>query len=248
MSPDYIEAFRKKYCSVKTVDTDDSWENTNEELNIITACGHKPEAIEIVISRVVKNKIDILMKQYRSTEWLGYLIGDRETLRIHDMIIPKQEVSSARVDVLGPIERQDIIGVIHSHHSMGAFFSSVDDTYINGNHNLSIVVAHNGVKAVVRWTTPCGSKMLVDGKVVVERENLFDEDAFLEDAIENILEKEVTYQRQFTSNNNGNDNEASDEFADADGKARKGLKLSGLSGMSDDPDLVSEFLSLTNNV
>jgi len=174
-------------CACQSVKEDDLWENTNTELNIVTECGHKPsQEIVIIINRIVKNKIDLLMKQYPSTEWLAYLIGDKKSLMIKDIIIPKQNVGSTHVHVTGPIERPDILGVMHSHHNMGAFFSGTDDTYINGNHNMSIVVAKNGSKALVRWETPCGSKMLVEGKIVIEKENLFDEVSFIQDAVNSI--------------------------------------------------------------
>lgn len=175
---------------VVDIDVDNSsWENTNEELKIVTACGYKPEKIDITLSRVVKNKIDLLMKRYPSTEWLAYLIGNSNTNYVTDIEIPVQTVTSASVQVEGPTISPFVIGVIHSHHSMGAFFSGTDENYINGNHSISIVVAHNGIKAQARWNTPCGSKLIVDGNVVIERESLFDEAAFLVNSTSLISEK-----------------------------------------------------------
>jgi hypothetical protein len=167
---------------------DDDWGNTNEELNIVTACGHKPQSVNITLSRVVKNKINLLMKKYQHTEWLAYLIGNSTTNIITDLEIPKQRVNAASVHVEGPIVSPFVIGVIHSHHSMGAFFSGTDNEYINGNHGISIVVANNGIKAQVRWNTPCGSKMIVDGNVIFERENLFDEETFINNVVSVISE------------------------------------------------------------
>ena len=37
----------------------------------------------------------------------------------------------------------------------------------NQNHNLSLVIAKNGVAGQYRWKTPCGGLKIVDAKVKV---------------------------------------------------------------------------------
>lgn len=177
--------FKEKYNEVQ--DDNDSWENTNEDMGIIESCGLKPEEPFIItLSRKVKSKIDFLMKRFPNTEWLAYLTGDKETMIVSDMIIPKQSVSTANVFVIERPVDENIIGVIHSHHGMGAFFSGTDDSYINMNNDMSIVVAHNGYKAIVKWKTPCGHICFIDATVNIEVEKLFCEDKFTQSIEENI--------------------------------------------------------------
>ncbi len=176
----------------------DCWDNTEEELKIVTECGRKPTAnISIIISRVVKNKIDLLMKKFPHTEWLAYLLGDKDSRFVTDLYLPEQRVTGGDVTVTGSCDEPNVIGVIHSHHNMGAFFSGTDDTYINSNYDISIVVAHNGSKAQVRWVTPCGHKLIADGTVVVESENLFDADEFLK-KVDDVVSEPVNITRVYS--------------------------------------------------
>lgn len=164
----------------------DGWENTDEDLKIVTECGRKPtEQINVYFNRLAYSKIQFLMKKFVSCEWLAYLIGDKENRYVKDIFIPSQEASSGAVNNVGA-KPPETIGVIHSHHNMGAFFSGTDDAYINQNNDISIVIAHSGIKAMVKWTTPCGYKIETEGKVIVEKEHLFNEDVF-----ENIINKNI---------------------------------------------------------
>jgi hypothetical protein len=159
-------------------DFDSGWENTSEEMKVVSTCGRKPEGpLNILFSRLAKSKIDFLMAKFPSCEWLAYLIGDAQTRYVRDISIPTQEVSSGAVNNVGP-KPEGTIGVIHSHHSMGAFFSGTDDAYINQNNDISVVIAHRGIKAQVRWVTPCGYKVVSEGAVIVESESLFNENEF----------------------------------------------------------------------
>jgi hypothetical protein len=164
----------------------DGWENTNEDLKIVNECGRKPiEPINVYFNRLAYSKVQYLMKKFRSCEWLAYLIGDKNNRYIKDIFIPSQEASSGAINNVGP-KPVGTIGVIHSHHSMGAFFSGTDDAFINQNNDISIVIAHSGIKAMVKWTTPCGYKLETEGNVIVEKENLFDENLF-----ENIINDNI---------------------------------------------------------
>lgn len=205
------------------MEVDDGWDNSNDDLKIVLNCGRKPEVnIKIIFSRLVKSKIDLLMKKYQNTEWLAYLIGDVDTRYVRDIAIPQQKVTAGSVRVEEQYIGKDCIGVIHSHHSLGAFFSGTDDAYINKNHDISVVVAHNGIKSQVRWTTPCGYKLITEGSVIVESENLFDEEMFIEQIEERIEPLELKGSARFIEPDDSN--EPDDDELDFD----KGVKYSRL--------------------
>lgn len=160
------------------MESDNYWDSG---LKMLSACGQAPESITVFIKPTVKRKIDILMDKYKSREWLAYLIG--KDFIIEDMVFPKQVATAGSVnDIEFPSDIKDkIIGVIHSHHTMGSFFSGTDHEYINGNHDISIVVSHQAIAGQVRWTTPCGGKMKVNAKVRIHLPHNFDETSFIAD-------------------------------------------------------------------
>ena len=126
-------------------------------------CGVVPAPI-IIISYKVDSKVAALMTEYPDTEWLAYLVG--KGYEVEDIVIPEQEVSAGSVEVKSFPDRQDIIGVIHSHCSMGNFHSHVDNEYLVGNHNISIVATSDGKYAgKVRVSTPCDKLLIRDAKV-----------------------------------------------------------------------------------
>lgn len=142
------------------------WDNNFEE---VKECAHIPK-FDIKIEGGCYLKIKSLMSLMGSYEWLAYLRGkvkkesDPEkgttiVYHIHKLFVPKQRVNYSTVEVLDSKIPKNCIGVIHSHHSMGAFFSSVDHDYINDNHDLSIVVSKSSAKAIIRYFPPCS-----DGK------------------------------------------------------------------------------------
>ena len=162
------------------------WES---DLQTLSSCGKAPANLIVYISPTVKRKIDLLMVKYARMEWLAYLIG--KDLIVEDMIVPKQSVTSTSVsDIEFPSGiNSKIIGVIHSHHTMGSTFSGTDHEYINGNHDISIVVSRNDIKAQVRWNTPCGGKMVLPAKVKINLATTFNEEEFLAN-VENMLVNE----------------------------------------------------------
>lgn len=120
-------------------------------------------------------KINKLKSFYPRLEWLAYLVGvvDHKTHRVtvEDLVIPdSQQVTTASVYNVeytwGQLpDGKVIIGVIHSHHTMGAFFSGTDDAYINQNHDVSIVVATakgREIKSQIRVKVPCGAYVLAE--------------------------------------------------------------------------------------
>jgi hypothetical protein len=167
------------------------------ELEVIdTTNKAKPvAAFKINIQQFVKEKIEYLMKKYPSTEWLAYLVGEKvndNDYLVTDLIIPKQTVTGVNVyDVKYNWNESDIniIGVIHSHHSMGAFFSGTDDAYINQNHDISIVVStstSSSIESQLRIKVSNDRFLLITPTVVFLSENLVDEAEFKKEIEDNI--------------------------------------------------------------
>lgn len=147
---------------------DDDWET---DLEVIDTCGRfkadENGKVFVWVEPLAKVKIDALMEEYKSREWLGYLLGDKEKMLVKDIFIPEQNATSVRVDEIQCEEFNDlpIIGVIHSHHNMGVGFSGTDHAYINQNHDISILVAHAGMSGQVRSKVPCGAYIVSEIKV-----------------------------------------------------------------------------------
>jgi len=159
-------------------------------IEIIKTCGHMSiPKYDVEFEVVVDEKIKKLQNYYPSLEWLAYLEGEVDHENKHvlvtDIVIPdSQEVTSVNVYNVeyGWSDGRKIIGVIHSHHSMGAFFSGTDDAYINQNHDVSIVVStsdQSPIKGQVRMKTRCGSYILAeDLNFSVKHKKVLDEEAF----------------------------------------------------------------------
>ena len=170
----------------------DFWET---KIECITECSKAPENICIWIHPLAKEKIETLMEEYTNIEWLAYLLGEfGEKIEVTDIFIPDQEITSASVDNIVCKEFNDlpVIGVIHSHHTMGNTFSGTDDKYINQNHNISLCISNSGIKWHVRWTSPCGAYKIVDCTIKVKTESLLNKDEFLTNAKEKIKKKTFT--------------------------------------------------------
>lgn len=86
---------------------------------------------------------------------------------VDDYTIPDQERSGGYVNI-GEVDNSlqaGVVGVIHSHHVMGAFFSGTDINQLNPRFPLSIVVARKAnqylgfsYKATGKFTLPCGAQ------------------------------------------------------------------------------------------
>lgn len=84
---------------------------------------------------------------YDKQEWLALLIGKRSEngmdITVDSLRIPLQERSHASCELVNPEPlTPEIVGVVHSHHNMRAFFSQIDDDTLNPRFPVSIVVAH----------------------------------------------------------------------------------------------------------
>ena len=129
-----------------------------DEIDEVKECGMVGNPF-VYIAPLAQNKISLLMDKFPDKEWLGYLIGDVQdnVFLIRNIVVPEQEVTGASVEVLKfPVGTKDIIGVMHSHNTMSAYFSGVDNDYINSNHSLSLVISDKGMKGTARFKTPCG--------------------------------------------------------------------------------------------
>lgn len=165
------------------------WETDIE----MVKCGALTQAVDITISQKARSKMNVLMGKFNRIEWLAYLVGDKETGYIKDIVIPKQRVTSVNVYVDGSVN-VPTIGVIHSHHDMGNNFSHTDDEYINGNHDISLCISHTGIKGHVRVKTECGRYALATANVKDEVVN-FDASDFMKEISDNITEQSFTYHR-----------------------------------------------------
>jgi hypothetical protein len=170
----------------------DSWE---VKLDCVTSCSKAPSEKEVKLQPIVKMKIDSLMSKYKNQEWLAYYVGPKDQYIVNDLVIPEQKASSAHVGEVeySVPEGQCVVGVIHSHHSMFKDFSGTDDAWINQNHNISTVVTHTGSKTRCRVKTPCGSLIIVPGKLKMLYNVEFDETEFIKLAEEKINPPTTVY-------------------------------------------------------
>jgi len=134
------------------------------------------------------------MKEYNNIEWLAYLLGPKGTRDVEDVFIPDQSISTARVDDIECEEFNNlsVIGVIHSHHTMGHSFSSTDHDYINGNHDISIVISNSGLAGQFRYKTPCGAYKIVEANVRLKVDIDFNDEEFIEAVKPKLTRKTYT--------------------------------------------------------
>lgn len=168
-------------------------------IEILPTCGHmKVPKYNVEFEILADEKIKKLQDYYPSLEWLAYLEGevdhDKHHVLVKDIVIPDSQQTTG-VNVYNVEyswnEGRKIIGVIHSHHSMGAFFSGTDDAYINQNHDVSIVVStseRSPIKGQVRMKTRCGAYILAeDLDFSVKREKVLDEKEFEKEFVSKIV-------------------------------------------------------------
>ena len=170
------------YANTDTVVEDDYW---TVEIKMLSECSEAPKNVPVTIKPLVKMKIDKLMQMFPNIEWLAYFIGEAKNNEyiVDDILIPEQVVSAGSVSNIHfsvPIGKT-VIGVGHSHHGMGSFFSGTDKDFINSNHNLSIVVSRNDMKGQVRWKAPCGGYKIVDAEIIIDLGIVWDVEEFKKD-------------------------------------------------------------------
>lgn len=132
------------------------------------------DTVHIHMPSEVYSKIQALM-DIVDTEWMGYFTGKRvgNEAYIEDMVIPEQEVGVAS----GETEAvSNTIGLIHSHNSMSARHSHVDNDGASLQHGFSIVANKDmDFEAVGRMKTPCGRYARIQAEVTIEFEAYYEE-------------------------------------------------------------------------
>jgi len=123
-----------------------------------------PIKINVFMSFTFKNKIDWLSKNY-DKEIGGFILGviNTDGVFMEDLLIPKQEVSSASVDfdkkdlidmrVNNEEKCQRIIGEWHSHNDMEAYWSATDEELISQfceGRDISMFIVSNINKHIIR--------------------------------------------------------------------------------------------------
>jgi len=159
----------------------------------------------IYLEPVPRQKIEVLMEEYPHQEWLAYLVGrisKKENFFVEDLSIPPhKEVSAASAEAEPFYIPGNCIGIIHSHHSMGAFHSGTDQAYVDKNFLISITVAKRTqaleYDAISYQLTPCGKGTTSKCSVkYVQMQPLFDKQAFLKGARANIDKGRKIYTHQ----------------------------------------------------
>lgn len=106
-------------------------------------------------------------------EWALLIKGRKEGLEtwVDSFEVPPQERTGGNVEI-SEVSLDDIIGVVHSHNSMKAFFSTTDLSKLNPRFGLSIVIAQAldkigfAYKAEAKYELPCGALGIVEYKIV----------------------------------------------------------------------------------
>ncbi len=165
----------------------------NTEVERVKSCELADKAeLVVVLPSTLHRKVAALSESMDGKEWLGYLVGKEEPagmFTVTQIDVPKQTVTSSHVDVDEPSLRKDVIGTLHSHHNMGAFFSGTDDEYIGANHVVMVVYStKDGYKAQVKRELKCGAFVYRDAELRVTVPNPPDLAQFVTDAKKNISE------------------------------------------------------------
>lgn len=158
-----------------TEDDDGFWDVT-DELDCVTACSKAPEKAIVYMSSIARKKTSLFMKWAGHQEWLAYLVGrwkSENEVEVVDLMLPNQNANSTLVSkvIAEEYNQVSVVGVMHSHHEMGgakgdkAGFSGHDEAFINSNHNVSLLVAKDGIAGHVRVKTPCGAFLRVTAKI-----------------------------------------------------------------------------------
>ena len=101
----------------------------------------------------------------KNTEFLVYLMGEKNdgVVYVNDLYVPGQEVSNGSVKVTEKVEVEGIVGALHKHPgTLRPNFSNTDDTCLNVNHDVSIVIPSDGDWD--KWTGVGRRLVQIDGE------------------------------------------------------------------------------------
>ncbi len=171
-----------------------SWAKRGWESDQVTV--HGCDRADAQVKRVimdfgVRAKIVLMNSTLGNTEWLGYLIGQQDTdgcWHVTDIVVPKQTVAYASVEDVEPIARQaEVIGTVHSHHTMGASPSGTDKIHLVVNHPVTIITSNAGWKTSIRSELPCGAFITQDTTVTILYPDISGElQRFLDESLPNL--------------------------------------------------------------
>ena len=169
------------------------WGKKNTEEDIQCSLVKAPT---VYLEPIPRNKIQLLMTEYKNQEWLAYLTGrisEDDNIFVEDIVVPPhKEVGVASAEAEPFHTPENCVGFIHSHHSMGAFHSITDQDYVDKNYPVSITIARNGQNELVFDTvsyqkTPCGKGITLKSVVkYVQPQPLYDKESFIKQAKGNI--------------------------------------------------------------
>lgn len=144
-------------------------------LKVTDSCGihSKDWKPSVEMSSVVYHKINAMNHAMESKEWLGYLVGihqpEQDIYQITNILVPEQVISYSNVEVTDEaMVLANVIGSVHWHHNMGAFFSKTDEDSVGANHDIMIVTSKRGWKAQVRKVLPCGHFLTVEATIHIQ--------------------------------------------------------------------------------
>jgi hypothetical protein len=166
--------------------------NRSKEPEVVCSLVKEPT---VFIEDKARRKVELLMKEYPHQEWLAYLVGDEEEdkMFVHDISVPPHAYAQGACAEAEPFNvPKNCLGVIHSHHAMGAFHSGTDQDYVDKNYPVSVTVARNKDNVLSfdadSWRqTPCGRFLTVSCRVkYVQPKPPFNVDKFLTEAKANI--------------------------------------------------------------
>lgn len=155
----------------------------------------------IFLEITARQKIIFLMEEYTNREWLAYLVGvmsKEGDFHVKDISVPPHKESFYTSAEAEPLHIPDkCIGVVHSHHTMGAFHSSTDQAYVDKNFPVSVTVSRNS-EGALSWdavsirATPCGKTVSHKGIIkYIQPKATFDTGAWLKEAKEEIDKGQV---------------------------------------------------------
>ena len=180
-------------------------ESWSSGLTTVETCGlvHDKDSPKpaIYMSYVVYCSILAMCKHMGTLEWLGYLTGkkgEEGNYSVTGVLVPEQEVTGTSVDEIGEVETSNIIGTVHSHHNMGAFFSGTDNHFIGSNHEVMVVFGGNTTKQQIRRHLPCGAYISLEADLLIFGPNYKGAASFIEHNKDKIKEKKIVYPRYYS--------------------------------------------------
>ena len=169
----------------------------------VKACGLIFETRQVLIYPMARRKIELLLKANPKCEWMSFMVGYQDKVQnfyITDLIIPRHKVvGGGMAEVFDNQQPPMCLGVLHSHHDMGAFHSGTDFDYVDKNYPLSVTVSTMSAlpegmsfDAVSYTITECGRELKAEHLVCFTKpEPLFSEDAFINDSMKLIHGKKA---------------------------------------------------------